>query len=93
MRITFLGTGTSHGVPMIGCECDDVPLHRSARLAPPSLHLTSSCPTRQRAGRRRTRPARAGADAIGIRRVDAILFTHGHADHILGIDDVRRFNA
>ena len=91
MRITFLGTGTSHGVPMIGCECATCRSTdpRDTRLRP-SLHV-------EHAGTRVLVDAgpdlRAQALRHGIARVDAILFTHGHADHILGMDDVRRFNA
>lgn len=91
MRITFLGTGTSHGVPMIGCECatcrstdaHDRRLRPSIFVESPGARvLVDAGPDlREQALRHR------------IARVDAILFTHGHADHILGIDDVRRFNA
>jgi len=91
VRVTFLGTGTSHGVPSIGCECATCSSTdpRDNRLRP-SVYLQSEGASvlvdagpdlRQQALRHR------------ITRVDAILFTHGHADHILGIDDVRRFNA
>ena len=91
MRITFLGTGTSHGVPMIGCDCAtcaSVDPH-DKRLRPSifvergatSVLVDAGPDLREQALRHR------------ITRVDAILFTHGHADHILGIDDVRRFNA
>ena len=91
MRITFLGTGTSHGVPMIGCECatcrstdpHDNRLRPSIFLETPNARvLVDAGPDlREQALRHR------------IARVDAIVFTHGHADHILGMDDVRRFNA
>ena len=92
MEITFLGTGTSHGVPMIGCECStcrsDDP--RDSRLRP-SIFVRGDAGTSVLidAGP----DLRAQALKHRITRVDAIVFTHGHADHILGLDDVRRFNA
>ena len=90
MTITFLGTGTSHGVPMIGCECATCTSNdpRDQRLRPSILAemddgvrvLVDAGPDlRQQALRHR------------ISRVDAIVFTHGHADHILGLDETRRF--
>ncbi|MGH9311108.1 MAG: MBL fold metallo-hydrolase [Vicinamibacterales bacterium] len=91
MQITFLGTGTSHGVPMIGCDCATC---RSAdprdRRLRPSVYIHTDggpCLLIDAGPDLRTQ-----ALAHGITRVDAILFTHGHADHILGLDDVRRFN-
>ena len=91
MRITFLGTGTSHGVPMIGCECATC---RSSdphdnRLRPSIFLETSNARVLVDAGP----DLREQALRHRIARVDAIVFTHGHADHILGMDDVRRFNA
>jgi phosphoribosyl 1,2-cyclic phosphate phosphodiesterase len=92
LQITFLGTGTSHGVPMIGCECDtcrsDDPRDRRLR---PSIFIRTDDGTRLLvdAGP----DLRAQALTYGVTRLDAILFTHGHADHILGLDDVRRFNS
>jgi phosphoribosyl 1,2-cyclic phosphate phosphodiesterase len=92
LHIRFLGTGTSHGVPMIGCDCEtcrsDDPRDRRTR---PSLYIRTADGTALLidAGP----DLRAQALAYTIRRVDAILFTHGHADHIVGLDDVRRFNA
>jgi phosphoribosyl 1,2-cyclic phosphate phosphodiesterase len=92
LQITFLGTGTSHGVPMIGCECSTCLSTdpRDQRLRP-SIYIE----TDDRLGLL----VDAGPDlrmqalTHRITRVDAIFFTHGHADHILGLDDVRRFNA
>ena len=90
-RVTFLGTGTSHGVPMIGCRCavcrSGDPHDRRSR---PSIHIAVQ-----------DGPAilvdtatdlRAQALANDITRVDAVLFTHAHADHVMGLDEVRRFN-
>ena len=91
MRITFLGTGTSHGVPMIGCDCTTCRSTdpRDTRLRPSIYVETAAAKVLVDAGP----DLRAQALRHDIRRVDAILFTHGHADHILGIDDLRRFNS
>jgi phosphoribosyl 1,2-cyclic phosphate phosphodiesterase len=88
--ITVLGSGTSVGVPMIGCRCAVCRSvdPRDNRLRPSIMvrfggHtvLVDTTPDfRQQALR------------ASIERVDAILFTHSHADHIMGLDDVRPFN-
>jgi len=90
-RVTFLGSGTSHGVPVIGCDCDvcQSPDPRDARLRA-SIFI-------EVAGRANllvdtTPDFRQQALRAKIRRIDAILFTHAHADHILGFDELRRFN-
>ncbi|MGH7635849.1 MAG: MBL fold metallo-hydrolase, partial [Gemmatimonadaceae bacterium] len=91
LRVTFLGTGTSHGVPMIGCSCDVCrsPDPRDQRLRPSVLIETND-------GLRllvdTTPDLRQQALRAGLDRVDAILFTHAHADHVMGLDEVRRFN-
>src|SRR6059036_1970096 len=91
-RVTFLGTGTSHGVPMIGCDCDTCRSSdpRDRRLRP-SIYL--EVPDGPRVLVDASPDLRQQALTHGIRRVDAVLFTHGHADHILGLDELRRFNA
>ncbi len=90
MELLFLGTGTSLGVPMIGCDCpvclSPDPRNRRRRS---SLYVTAGT-TRLLID---TPPDfRDQALTFGLRRVDAVLFTHAHADHILGLDDIRRFN-
>jgi phosphoribosyl 1,2-cyclic phosphate phosphodiesterase len=88
--ITVLGSGTSTGVPTIGCRCEVCTSRdpRDNRLRPSILV--------RYAGRGilidTTPDFRMQALRAPIERVDAILYTHAHADHILGLDDVRPFN-
>jgi len=90
IELVFLGTGTSHGIPMIGCDCpvctSDDPRDRRLR---PGVAVRWD----DRTVLIDTPPElRLGCVANDIRRADAILFTHHHADHVAGLDDVRRFN-
>lgn len=87
MRLTFLGTGTSFGVPQVGCGCavcrSSDPRDRRTRVGA----VVESQGTRLLLD---TPPElRLQLLAAGIDRVDAVLFTHEHADHTHGIDDVR----
>ena len=91
MRVTFLGTGTSTGVPVIGCDCDTcTSADARDRRWRPSVHL------RLDAGLSVLVDAspdlRAQALRFHVDRVDLILLTHSHADHVLGLDDVRIYN-
>jgi phosphoribosyl 1,2-cyclic phosphate phosphodiesterase len=90
MKITFLGTGTSQGVPVIACACETCQSTdpRDSRLRPSVYIETADAAVLVDAGP----DLRIQALRAGVKRVDAVLFTHGHADHILGIDDLRRFN-
>lgn len=95
MRLTFLGTGTSAGVPTIGCDCRvcTSPDPRDNRLR---TSVAISWTDAQ--GNSRVVLIDAGPDLrqqvlrAKIARCDAILFTHNHADHTFGLDEVRRFN-
>ena len=100
MKITVLGSGTSHGVPSIGCDCavcrSSDP--RDLRLRPSILIEVSDGPANAFASSVRSilvdtsTDLREQALRSDVRRVDAILFTHSHADHVMGLDDVRRYN-
>jgi phosphoribosyl 1,2-cyclic phosphate phosphodiesterase len=89
--VTFLGTGTSHGVPMIGCGCATCRSTdpRDKRLRP---SIWIDVPGRGAILVDCATDLRQQALSFGVSRVDAVIFTHGHADHILGIDELRRFN-
>ncbi len=107
IRITVLGSGTSHGVPAVGCDCDvcrsSDPRDRRTR---PSILIEIAAGPQDPADMRESAFAgavrsilvdtstdlRMQALANDVRRVDAILFTHTHADHVFGIDEVRRYN-
>lgn len=90
VKLTFLGTGTSQGVPVIGCKCSvckstnfhDNRLRSSALIQVSDLNLVID-----------TGPDfRQQMLRFGPESIDAILFTHEHKDHIAGLDDVRAFN-
>lgn len=90
VRLIMLGTGTSHGVPMIGCDC---PVCTSAD---PRDQRSRPAIVAEFGGKRvlvDTPPElRLQCVANGIKHIDAVLFTHAHADHVTGMDDLRRFN-
>ena len=90
MKFTLLGTGTSTGVPSIGCDCEtctsDDPRDKRLRVSVLVEHdgqtvlIDTSSDFRQQALRQ------------GIKHLDAVLITHCHADHIFGLDDIRPLN-
>lgn len=90
MKITFLGTGTSQGVPVITCQCavcqsNDI---KDQRLRSSVLIETNNKVILIDAGP----DFRQQILREGINQLDAILITHGHKDHVGGLDDVRAFN-
>jgi phosphoribosyl 1,2-cyclic phosphate phosphodiesterase len=96
MEMIFLGSGTSHGVPMIGCRCEvcasNDPRDKRYRSTV-AIRLPQGEPCGGRVLLIDAGPEfRLGAIAAGLERVDAVLLTHGHADHIMGLDDLRRYN-
>ncbi len=90
MKVTFLGTGTSFGIPVVGCEC----------------RVCTSTDARNRRSRHGLLVRRRGRTllvdtppelriqlvAAGVRHIDAVFLTHPHADHTHGIDDLRIFS-
>jgi phosphoribosyl 1,2-cyclic phosphate phosphodiesterase len=87
VRLRLLGTGTSFGVPQIGCRCP------TCTSTDPRDRRTRTSALIETRGKRLlidTPPElRLQLVAAGVDQVDAVLFTHGHADHVHGIDDLR----
>jgi phosphoribosyl 1,2-cyclic phosphate phosphodiesterase len=90
VKVIFLGTGTSQGIPVIGCKCEvcrsidyrDKRLRSSIFVAYEGLHLVVDTGPDFRQQMLRER----------IDRLDAVLFTHEHKDHVAGMDDIRSYN-
>lgn len=90
MRITFLGTGTAQGIPVINCSCSvcksENPLNNRLRTSiliqtkQTSILIDTTPDLRQQMLRH------------PVDRIDAVLYTHSHADHIYGLDTLRRYN-
>jgi len=91
LQITVLGSGTSAGVPMIGCKC------AVCTSTDPKDHRTRASIVVDYLGKRilvdTTPELRLQCVAHDVNWIDAVVYTHAHADHIMGLDDVRRFNA
>jgi len=90
LKITFLGTGTSSGVPMIGCDCEvcsstdkkDKRLRSSILVQSPGTTLVVDTGPDFRYQMLRQK----------VKHLDAVVFTHPHKDHLAGLDDVRAYN-
>jgi phosphoribosyl 1,2-cyclic phosphate phosphodiesterase len=90
LKITFLGTGTSQGVPVIACECkicqspyaEDKRLRSSILVENDDLSIIIDTGPDFREQMLREK----------VKKLDAVLFTHEHRDHIAGLDDIRAFN-
>jgi phosphoribosyl 1,2-cyclic phosphate phosphodiesterase len=90
LKITFLGTGTSSGVPMIACNCEvctstdkkDKRLRSSILIESATTTIVLDT----------TPDFRYQMLRLNVKKLDAVLFTHPHKDHIAGLDDVRAFN-
>jgi phosphoribosyl 1,2-cyclic phosphate phosphodiesterase len=90
LKITFLGTGTSTGVPMVACPCDvcastdtrDKRLRSSILVQSPTTTIVVDT----------TPDFRYQMLRAKIRKLDAVIFTHPHKDHLAGLDDVRAYN-
>lgn len=90
MKVTFLGTGTSQGVPMIGCDCEvcqsqdtrDNRLRTSIWIQneDTSIVIDSGPDFRYQMLRAQ------------VKHIDGVVFTHGHKDHVAGLDDIRAYN-
>lgn len=91
VRLLFLGTGTSAGIPMIGCECavctSKDPRDQRMRASVVISYYD------QRVLIDTTPEIRLQCVSNQIKCVDAVVMTHAHADHIMGMDDLRRFNS
>jgi phosphoribosyl 1,2-cyclic phosphate phosphodiesterase len=95
--LTFLGTGTSMGVPTLGCGCAVCTSAdpRDRRLRPSVLVRWNETAGTERTVQERVVVIDTGPDfreqalGSGVMRVDAVFYTHSHADHILGLDDLR----
>ena len=90
LKITFLGTGTSSGVPMIACDCevcestDDKDKRLRSSILIESDTTTIVIDT--------TPDFRTQMLRAKVKKLDAVLFTHPHKDHIAGLDDIKAFN-
>jgi phosphoribosyl 1,2-cyclic phosphate phosphodiesterase len=90
LKITFLGTGTSSGVPMIACDCEvckspdkkDKRLRSSILVESPSTTIVVDT----------TPDFRYQMLRANLKKLDAVVFTHPHKDHIAGLDDIKAFN-
>jgi phosphoribosyl 1,2-cyclic phosphate phosphodiesterase len=91
LKVTVLGSGTSMGVPTLGCHCAVCASSdpRDKRMRPSVLlEYAGRCVLIDT-----TPDFRSQALRVGLDRLDAVLYTHGHADHVLGLDDIRPFNS